>query len=157
MDRNNFLRESMAKFLERLNPPRVQQGNVEAQKEEMKSLMDKVIKSAPTRGYQEWWEHFRDYIQENATTRTWPTIKEMSEAARAVAPKRPDFLDLTGDDKFTLDANAINAKRIKAHEPVSDFYVTGKGAKDLVRLGLINDDDLNPYRYYLSHNTVKRG
>lgn len=155
-DRNSFLREKLSGFLQRLNPPRAMQSNEQAQKDEILDLYNRIVKLAPSKGYSDWWKDFTEHLLSNAIARTWPTLKEMNEAAKAIAPKRPDFVDLTGDDKFTLDANAINAKRIKAHEPVSDFYVTGKGAKDLVRLGLITDDDLNPYREYLAHHTVKR-
>jgi len=150
MDRNTFLRDKLSNFLQRLNPPKAMQSNAEAQKEEITDLYSRIIKLAPSREYTEWWKDFTEHLLSNAIARTWPTIRELKEAAKAIAPKRPEFIDET-KHSWKLDEASINAKRINAMEPVGEYWITGKGAQELVRRGMVTSEQLEPYKYYLSY------
>lgn len=150
MDRNTFLRDKLSNFLQRLNPPKAMQSNAEAQKEEITDLYSRIIKLAPSKEYTDWWKDFTEHLLNNAIARTWPTVRELNEAAKAIAPKRPQFIDET-KQQWVIDEASVNAKRINAMEPVGEYWVNGKGAKELVRRGLIQAHQLDPYKYYLAH------
>ena len=154
MDRNTFLRDKLSNFLQRLNPPKAMQSNAEAQKEEITDLYSRIIKLAPSREYTEWWKDFTEHLLSNAIARTWPTIRELNEAAKAIAPNRPQFID-EASQHWCIDEYSINAKRINAMEPVAEYWVNGKGAKELIRRGLIQAHQLDPYKYYLAQRAVK--
>lgn len=153
MDRNGFLKERLSNFLQRLNPPRAMQSNAEAQKEEITDLFNRLSKLAPSKGYNDWWSDFTEHLLSNAIARTWPTIKEMNEAARAIAPKRPEFRDLTNEPAWSPDPYKINAQRIKNMQPVGEEWISGKQSEKLISRGLIEESDLDPYRTYLAHST----
>ena len=88
-------------------------------------------------------------------TRSWPTAKQISQAAKDIAPKRPELRDLTGENKYTPDPLKINAKRIQNGEAVDENYINGKFADQMLRMGLVQEHDLQPYKEYL--NNVKIG
>jgi len=151
MSRNEELKQLMLKMLGRLNAPRAVSGNPEAMKEEAEYLCGAIIKLAPTRGYVDWWEDFSDAVFDNLETRSWPTKKDLSTAAKKIAPKRPEFRDLTGDKSYQPDPLKINAARIKAGQPVCQSYIVGSQSDLLLRKGLVDEYDLDPYREAMLH------
>ena len=153
--RNDELRNNTMKLLARLNAPRAVQGNTDALKTEAQFLVDRVIKLAPTRKYTEWFGDFEEALLTNLETRTWPTAKQISQAAKEIAPKRPEFRDETQQDAYQPDDLKINAKRINDKLGVCESYVFGKRADQMVRAGLVTEQQLQPYREYLNH--MKRG
>lgn len=54
------------------------------------------------------------------------------------------------------DPAIINAQRIKKGEPVGEFYIYGKMADELIRCGLITEQDLQPYKEYLAVEKIDR-
>jgi len=153
--RNDELRNNTMKLLARLNAPRAVQGNTDALKTEAQFLVDKVIKLAPTRQYTEWFSDFEEALLGNLETRTWPTAKQIGQAAKEIAPKRPEFRDDTQQKGYQPDELKINAKRIQNREDVGENYILGTMADQMVRLGLVSEDQLQPYKEYL--NNMKRG
>jgi hypothetical protein len=133
------------KMLARLNAPRAVAGNPEAMKDEALFLCKTINNLAPSKNYKEWFNDFEEAVLGNLETRTWPTIKELKKAAKQIAPLKPHFTDLTGDNIWKLDPLKIAAKRIKNLEGVEETYVTGSGKQKLLRMGLIVEEDLNPY------------
>ena len=81
-------------------------------------------------------------------TRTWPTAKEISKSAKAIAPKRPEFRELE-PEKYQPNELKINANRINNNEPVGENYVMGAMAEQMVRAGLVAEKQLEPYKQYL--------
>ena len=148
--RNDTLKNLTMKLLARLNAPRAVVGNEDATKDEALFIIKKVQNLAPTKDYTEWFEAFKEELLNNLETRSWPTGKHMSNAARAIAPKRPQFRDDTAE-KYRPDPLKINANRIKNKEDVGDNYITGTMADQMLRLGLISEDDLIPYKKYLKN------
>lgn len=151
MTRNDELKNLTMKMLARLNAPRAVAGNTQAMKEEAEYLCKAVMKVAPTRGYIDWFDDFTDAVFGNLDTRSWPTSKDLFQAAKQIAPKRPVFTDLTGDGPWKPDPYKINAKRIKNREDVGECWINGKEGDRLIQLGYIVEEDLHDYREALTH------
>ena len=148
--RNEELKEMFLSMLGRLNAPRAITNKSEGMKKEAELLTSVVIKTAPTKGYKDWSSDFEEAVLGNLETRTWPTIKEMHKAAKQIAPKRPEFRDLTGDNKYQPDPYKTNAGRIKRGEPVDEHYINGTEARKLLNKGLVTEADLQPYQEALT-------
>ena len=146
--RNNELKEKTLKMLGRLNAPRAVQNNDENMKNEAEFLCNQIIKLAPSRNYNEWFQDFEENLLSNLETRTWPTAKEISKSAKAIAPKRPEFRELE-PEKYQPNELKINANRINNNEPVGESYVMGAMAEQMVRAGLVAEKQLEPYKQYL--------
>ena len=110
---------------------------------------------APSRQYTEWFSDFEEALLGNLETRTWPTAKEISKAAKDIAPKRPEIIDYTQQEKYQPDELKINANRIISGQQVGENYIVGTMADQMVRTGLVTQEQLQPYREYL--NNMKRG
>tara|TARA_Y100001937_G_scaffold34949_1_gene50021 strand:+ start:7329 stop:7817 length:489 start_codon:yes stop_codon:yes gene_type:complete len=149
-ERNEQLKNLTMKLLARLNAPRAVIGNEDATKDEALFIIKKVQNLAPVKNYVEWFEQFQEELLNNLETRSWPTGKHLSNAAREIAPKRPEFRDDTAE-KYKPDPLKINADRIKNNQDVGDNYITGTMADQMLRLGLISEDDLKPYKKYLKN------
>ena len=146
--RNNELKEKTLKMLGRLNAPRAVQNNDENMKNEAEFLCNQIIKLAPSRNYNEWFQDFEENLLSNLETRTWPTAKEISKSAKAIAPKRPEFRELE-PEKYQPNELKINANRINNNEPVGENYIMGAMAEQMVRAGLVAEKQLEPYKQYL--------
>ena len=146
--RNNELKERTLKMLGRLNAPRAVQNNDENMKSEAEFLCNQVIKLAPSKNYSQWFEDFEQNLMSNLETRTWPTAKEISKSAKEIAPKRPEFRELT-PEKYQPNELKINADRINHGEPVGENYIMGAMAEQMVRAGLVAEKQLEPYKEYL--------
>lgn len=146
--RNNELKEKTLKMLGRLNAPRAVQNNDESMKSEAEFLCNQIIKLAPSRNYNEWFVDFETTLLSNLETRTWPTAKEISKAAKTIAPKRPEFRELA-PEKYQPNELKINANRINNNEPVGENYIMGAMAEQMVRAGLVAEKQLEPYKEYL--------
>jgi len=149
--RNNELKEKMLNLLGRLNAPRAVQGNSENMKSEAEFLCNQIIKLAPSQNYSDWFVDFEENLLSNLETRTWPTAKEISKAAKTIAPKRPEFRELA-PEQYQPNELKINAKRIQNGEAVGESYVMGALAEQMVRAGLVEPSQLEPYKKYLKEN-----
>jgi hypothetical protein len=155
--RNDELRNSTMKLLARLNAPRAVQGNTDAMKTEAQFLVDRVVKLAPSRQYTDWFTDFEEALLGNLETRTWPTAKEISKAAKDIAPRRPEFNELVypmTSEGYKPDTFKINAARIKNYQPVCEKYIVGSEADHMIRKGYIDETDLQPYKEYLNNMKV---
>lgn len=150
--RDEQLKTLTSKLLARLNPPRAVAQNAEAMRSEAESIIKAVGKLAPTRNYTEWFDDFEDAVFGNLETRSWPTIRELQKAAKQIAPKRPEFNDLTKEaEGWKPDLLKVNAQRIKNGEPVCESYVVGKQADQILSLGYVTQQEIMPYRKYLDY------
>lgn len=146
--RNNELKEKTLKMLGRLNAPRSVQNNNENMKSEAEFLCDQILKLAPSKNYTQWFTDFQENLLSKMETRTWPTAKEISRSAKEIAPRRPEFKELT-PEKYEPNELKINADRINNGEPVGESYVFGSLAEQMVRVGLVAEKQLQPYKEYL--------
>ena len=145
------LKNRTMKMLARLNAPRAVTGNPEAAKSEAEFLCKRINGLAPTRQFTEWFDDFEEALLGNLETRSWPTAKQIGDAAKQIAPKRPHLRDLTQESGYTPDPLKINANRIQMGEPVDEKYINGVLAETLVNKGLVTDGQLQPYREYLNY------
>ena len=81
-------------------------------------------------------------------SRTMPSGADIAAALKHSIAVTDDLPSVSPD--WMPDAKTINASRIKRGEPVSEHYITGNKADELVREGLITERDLQPYREYLA-------
>ena len=95
-------------------------------------------------------------LKEAHKSRSWPSAADIAAAvSRSMNTQRSNVQASKGPWK--PDTLAINAKRIKAGEPVGEMYIRGKLADKMVEMGLISDAHLQPYLEYLSvHNIPAR-
>lgn len=140
------LKNRTMKMLARLNAPRAVTGNPEAAKSEAEFLCSEIVKLAPYSQYIEWFNDIQETVLRNLETRSWPTAKEISKAAKEIAPKRPQLRDLTQESGYTPDPLKINANRIQMGQGVDEKYINGSQAQLLVNKGLVTEDQLQPYR-----------
>ena len=145
------LKNRTMKLLARLNVPRAMTGNAEAAKIEAEFLCDEINKLAPSKQYIDWFDYFQETLLRNLETRSWPTAKQISQAAKEIAPKRPEFIDYTQSKGYEPDELKINAERIKRNEDVGESYIIGTFAEQMVRSGLVTQEQLEPYKKYLNH------
>ena len=86
-------------------------------------------------------------------SRTWPLPSDISAAIAKSMSTQSSTLS-TSSGPWKPDTLAINAKRIKAGEPVGEMYIRGKLADKMVEMGLISEAHLQPYLEYLSANNI---
>tara|TARA_B100001939_G_C16941311_1_gene618412 strand:+ start:2380 stop:2847 length:468 start_codon:yes stop_codon:yes gene_type:complete len=148
--RQEELKVHTLKLLGRLNAPRAVQNNDENMKSEAEFLCNQIVKLAPSKNYNEWFDDFEQNLLSNLETRTWPTAKEISKSAKAIAPKRPEFRELQ-PEKYEPNELKINADRINNGEQVGESYIIGTLAEQMVRVGLVQEAQLQPYKEYLKN------
>lgn len=82
------------------------------------------------------------------TSRTWPTGKDIDAAVtKSMSTSRSSLP--TNKGPWKPDTLAVNARRIKAGEPVGEHYLTGKTAERMVQKGLVTEEEIAPYLVYL--------
>jgi hypothetical protein len=75
-------------------------------------------------------------------TNSWPTSPEITKAV--VAGMGKEVKDTMSTRK--MDADEINAARIKRGDYVGEPYVAGRLCAQLVKKGLVTREDIKPYR-----------
>lgn len=83
-------------------------------------------------------------LKETHKSRIWPTAADISTAISKSMNSAPTRTAAFGPWK--PNSLAINARRIKAGEPVGDMYIEGEMAKQMIKGGYITEADLAPYR-----------
>jgi len=87
-------------------------------------------------------------LKEAHKSRTWPTAADISAAVSKSMSTAKSSLP-KGNGTWKPDSLEINAKRIKAGEPVGQMYIQGKLAERMVRDGLVTEEELAPYLVYI--------
>lgn len=87
-------------------------------------------------------------LKEAHKSRTWPTAADISAAVSKSMTTSKSSLP-SGNATWKPDSLEINAKRIKAGEPVGQMYIQGKLAERMVRDGLVTEEQLAPYLVYI--------
>ena len=89
-------------------------------------------------------------------SRTWPLASDITTAVKKSMNVQGSPMPVN-KGPWKPDTLAINARRIKAGEPVGEMYIRGKLADKMVEMGLISEAHLQPYLEYLSvHNIPAR-
>ena len=87
-------------------------------------------------------------LKEAHKSRTWPTAADISAAVSKSMSASKSSLP-SGNATWKPDSLEINAKRIKAGEPVGQMYIQGKLAERMLRDGLVTEEQLAPYLVYI--------
>ena len=87
-------------------------------------------------------------LKEAHKSRTWPTVADISAAVSKSMSTAKSSLP-KGNGTWKPNSLEINAKRIKAGEPVGQMYIQGKLAERMVRDGLVTEEELAPYLVYI--------
>lgn len=82
-------------------------------------------------------------VRRSQTSRAWPTVAHFVAAARKSGQQAAASAPSAGEG---LDTFNVNAGRIKRGEAVGEGWIYGTLAAQLLRRGLVTDDDLAPYR-----------
>ncbi|MCE8556659.1 hypothetical protein KBY29_20315 [Ruegeria pomeroyi] len=147
--RETFLTEKFVGYLNRKMPPR--NFTPEVQADEMASLLRCLVRFAPKNGYEKWWSNFEDRLDEDAKTRAWPTAGEIKAAAVAISG--PCYRNIAKGDE--VDLLEVIARRMNAGEEVSDAYLYGRSAVELMESGKVSEDQIQRYRKELIHKLRK--
>lgn len=84
-------------------------------------------------------------IRKRQRTRTWPTINLVISAARDSLPASLEPVAQAPESLRADLSMRIQARRIKAKEPVGESWISGRDADRLVDAKLITRQDLAPY------------
>lgn len=144
MDRNEWLTQSLGRYLDRRTMPQGFKDKPQAQRDEMAALARTLIKLAPLTGYQDWCADFIERLAMDAQTRAWPTQGEMQSAAKAL--RKSAIRPFNVESSAKIDPLAIAAKRIRDGEAVGDEYLWGRCCVEMQSAHGITDAQLAPYR-----------
>lgn len=138
--RDEFLMTNLKRYLDRKGVPQSLQGKPEAQRDEISALVYVLTRYAPNDDLKSWWQRVEIALDENATTRGWPSVADLKNACIANR-KSAGRVDTT-----QLDSKRINAQRILNGEPVGEDWIYGRRAVELIAGGYVTEGDMRPYR-----------
>ena len=87
-------------------------------------------------------------------SRSWPKASDIATAIKVSIASDSDASGVSAT--WYPDPKKIHADRIKRGERVSEFYINGKMADELIQEGLVTEYDLQPYREYLAMEKIDR-
>ncbi len=131
-------------WLERYAAPTHLRDKPEAAQREANALLAAVLHHAPETRAADWIAALCAELDRTATTRCWPTVREIETAAGkahlALGLREPVQSD------WRLDDAAITAKRIRSGEPFAENHLHGRVADEMLRRGLITSTELAELR-----------
>lgn len=144
MNRNEWLQQSLTRYLDRRSMPQGLKDKPQAQRDEMAALARALIKLAPLTGYQDWCADFIDRLAMDAQTRAWPTQSEMQAAAKAL--RKSAIQPFSEESRVQIDPLKMAANRIRQGEAVGAGYLWGALCIQMQDQEGITDAQLAPYR-----------
>lgn len=142
--RSAEIAKQFQEWAERLTPPQGIKNNPKAMQAEWDALLKVLLRFAPSQGYHQWVSEALELCGMNLKTRAWPTLNELGAAC---SNHRKDHRGASvGAPVAMRDAFEINADRIRAKTPVSDAWIYGSNAVELVNRGMVTESELDPYR-----------
>ena len=142
-------------WLARYQPPAHIRGKTEVLQAEADALLKAIIRHAPSSNCDSWLENTLAEFDRTATSRTWPTVREIETAAGnahlALGPRE------TVRSEWHIDVAAITARRICNHEAFAVCHLTGAVADEMLRRGLVGSPELATLRKVVAaQNTTWR-
>lgn len=135
--------KGLADWLALYSPPRNIAGNPQAIQREMDRLIAVLVKFAPQDGYNGWVSTVLDQCAYQMKTRAWPTVGELGAAC---SNARKSMKPSEKPQAFALDIYELNANRMNAGEPVSENYLYGREAVEIIARKLIDHETITKYR-----------
>lgn len=99
-------------------------------------------------------EHVRANIVRTAKSRTVPVVKEFVERTQNAHKSLSESRGATTWTRARVDTDAINARRIRAGEEVSEFCLRGEMKAKLMREQGLTERDFAKYRLTGGQDTV---
>ena len=131
-------------WLERYAAPTHLRDKPEAAQREANTLLTAVLRHAPETRAADWISALCAELDRTATTRCWPTVREIESAASkahlALGQREPVQSD------WRIDDAAITARRIRNREPFAESHLHGRIADEMLRRGLITSAELAELR-----------
>lgn len=136
----------VSRFLDRKSAPRRLDGKPLAQEDEISALCSAVIRNAPrnTDRLAQWWPIFESLLSEECG-HGWPTEKEIKEAAKKATDSLPKPAAPTPADEQDAHYGIVATKMLNGND-VSEGYLYGVEAVELLKRGLVTTDILSRYR-----------
>jgi hypothetical protein len=139
--RADFLTKRLQEFLDRKAVPHSLQNKPQAQADEARMLLGTLLKYAPHEDEGGFWDKVKQYLDEESTSRAWPTGGELKKACLAAKPKPAGRRD-----EAQIDTFAINAGRFERGDAVGDEWLFGRLAREIVARGLVTNARQDEYR-----------
>lgn len=139
--RTTAIAEIFRRWLERFTAPASIKGNGRAMQDAADALLRVLLKFAPHEDYEPWTRRALDAAEWQMKTRAWPTVHELGAACSNLRKETA-----SGEEVKTADPHEVAARKIHDNQPVSDGWIFGRGAHELVERGLVLESDLKRYR-----------
>jgi len=144
MNDHEFVTTRFNEWLERYAAPTHLRDKPEAAQREANALLAAALRHAPETRAAEWIAALCVELDRTATTRCWPTVREIEIAAGqahlALGPRE----QVAGD--WSLDDAAITARRIRNRAPFAENHLRGRIADEMLRRGLITSAEFAELR-----------
>jgi hypothetical protein len=131
------------RWLDRLSPPARIAARPDAVQDERDALMRAVLRLMPPDA-EGWIARLTDDLDMHATTRAWPMVSEIAAAAKRIGS--PAAGGEQRRDDWQPDPYAIAARDMAEGRPVSEFWIYGPKAKELLRRRLVSPERIEHYR-----------
>jgi len=154
MTDHQFVTTRFNDWLERYAAPAHLRDKPEAAQREANALLAAVLRHAPETRVTEWVAALCEDLDRSATTRCWPTVREIEVAAGkahlALGPREPVR------SEWHIDVAAITARRIRNHEAFAKTHLTGRVADAMLRRGLFSSAELAELRKLVAAQKERR-
>lgn len=154
-ERDEAIGSALEDWLLRYSPPKEMAKSDKAVQAEINAMFDALSRIGPNQGYSEWIERTLAEMDQRMKTRAWPTVREMSDAAKHVAqqmaPSRQSYRPRNGgrqsDEEQERQAGLRKvANAIKSGQPVTENAAWGRLAVELVQFGHITSEQRDKLR-----------
>lgn len=151
-DRMQFIEDAVLRFQARYTPPRAM--NKTAQDDTFAAVCQSINRKLPSKvtqdGLRDRLARIFEHVSDRHETNAWPLQAEYTRAVNATAASSRDV-----DETPSIDPVRHTAKKIRAGEPVGDFWLYGRNLAALKSVAGITDADVEPYRIGLFHSEEK--
>lgn len=108
--------KSLSRWLDRYSPPAAMKDKPQAIQDEADALLRALMFVAPQTGYMQWLDRVLDRLAMSMKTRAWPTVFEVSQAAKAFGKStndesRGEKASLSRDALFLLEDKVLPCAR----------------------------------------------
>ena len=144
MNDHEFVTTRFNEWLERYAAPTHLRDKPEAAQREANALLAAALRHAPETRAAEWIAALCAELDRTATTRCWPTVREIETAAGKVHLALGAREHVQTD--WRIDDAAITARRIRNREPFAERHLHARIADEMLHRGLITSAELAELR-----------
>lgn len=149
-DRISFIEDAVLRFQARYTAPRAM--SRESQDDTFTAVCASINRKLPAKvtadSLRERMSRIFEYVSDRHETNAWPLQVEYIKAVNATAASARDC----EDSGWRVDTVQHTAKKIRAGEPVGDYWLFGRNLALLKSVAGITDADIKPYRLGLLYD-----